>query len=499
MGDVIPFPGGRGGSDEAASDADLGHQLAWQLIEDAGGPAAAWAAMQGMFPGGMSGFGSLRPPRPTPQLLQRRPDKVAYVVRVDLDDAKPPIWRRLRLASDVKLAELHGILQTAMGWTDSHLHSFKMGPDAKDFQMVPFLTRYDIEEEGESEGVPEADVRLDEVLAEPGHRLFYEYDFGDGWHHTIKLEKVEPWVADAPAALCVAGRRACPPEDVGGLYIYAEVLDALAGHVNPGDEEWAAEKLGWLPDGFDPAAFDVEEVNEALAQPPASTLGDWRPEITKLLTRSFDVDGGLAKLIKAALLEPPTELTADEAARATERYRTLVDIVGDSVKLTAAGYLPPRLVEAVYAECRLGTGWIGRGNREDQTYPVLTLRESATALGLLRKAKGTLSVTAAGGKLASDPVRLLAHIAARLPFGRDHDQDAGLLCLLFAAAGRDWYEVRREAASIFASLGWRSENLEAAVYDAGRDTDQVLDHLVGSRPDPAWSRTVARGLLARRD
>ncbi len=60
-----------------------------------------------------------------------------------------------------------------------------------------------------------------------------------------------------PVAVCVAGRRACPPEDVGGIPGYEEVLTALEGHVEPGEAEWMAEKLEWLPVGFDPAAFDL--------------------------------------------------------------------------------------------------------------------------------------------------------------------------------------------------------------------------------------------------
>lgn len=208
------------------------------------------------------------PARPQPKLLRRRPKKVTYVVRVDLDGAKPPIWRRLHLASDLTLDRLHDVLQAAMGWADSHLHHFQMGPDAKDFRMTPFLTDYDLEE-GETDGVHERDVRLDQTLAKPGQRLFYTYDFGDSWHHTLKLEKVEPWVEGSPDATCITGRRSCPLEDVGGLAGYAEALAALRGE--PGaDPEWTRDLLDWLPPDFDPEAFDVEVVNNALTETPFS-------------------------------------------------------------------------------------------------------------------------------------------------------------------------------------------------------------------------------------
>jgi hypothetical protein len=201
--------------------------------------------------------------RPKPKLLKPRKERVCFVVRVDLDNAKPPIWRRLRLASDLKLDELHLIVQVAMGWTDSHLHQFKMGPDAKDFMMEPFLTEFDLQE-GAIDGILESEVRLDEVVAIPGHRLFYEYDFGDGWHHTVKLEKVEPWRDADRLAVCIGGRRACPPENVGGPGGYGAVLAGLAGEVDLNEQPWLVDQLDALPSDFDPAAFDVAEVNELL-------------------------------------------------------------------------------------------------------------------------------------------------------------------------------------------------------------------------------------------
>ena len=108
----------------------------------------------------------------------RRADVVSYRVRVDLNGTKPPLWRRLELASDLFLDQVHEVMQAAFGWTDSHLHQFGSGPGhygpATEHYLCPFQV-----EEGDP-GVPEEDVRLDEVLAEPGDKLFYDYDFGDG-------------------------------------------------------------------------------------------------------------------------------------------------------------------------------------------------------------------------------------------------------------------------------------------------------------------------------
>lgn len=259
---VIPFPG-RSGKQPKKDPVGQPEDLIARVLAGEVGTLDLMAAMRQAMAadfGGAGddfGFGRVRP-----ALLRRRSKRVCFVVRLDLDDARPPIWRRLRLASDLRLTEVHDVIQSAMGWSDMHLHHFQMGPDAKDFRVVPFLTPFDLEE-GETDGTLEADVRLDQVIAKPGHRLFYEYDFGDSWHHTVKLEKVEPWRGGDPEAFCLTGRRACPPEDVGGMWGYAELLDALDGELGD-DPESMREKLEWLSPGYDPADFDVHEVNRIL-------------------------------------------------------------------------------------------------------------------------------------------------------------------------------------------------------------------------------------------
>jgi len=161
-------------------------------------------------------------PRPEPA-----PDHPStYTVRLELDGAAPEIWRRLELASDLTLDALHDVVQAAMGWTDSHLHQFRM-----DDRTEPFLTDF-AEEEGD-EGIHERDVRLDQVLASPGDRLSYDYDFGDGWDHTLELETVSEY--DGEVARVLDGRRACPPEDCGGIGGHDEIRELLA-HPERADE-----------------------------------------------------------------------------------------------------------------------------------------------------------------------------------------------------------------------------------------------------------------------
>jgi hypothetical protein len=154
---------------------------------------------------------------------------------------------------DVTLAELHEIVQTAMGWTDSHLHDFEVGG-----------IRY---------GVPDPDWDSDEVVDESrvkllhvaaaGSRLRYEYDFGDRWQHDVTVESVASPEPGGRYPCCVAGRRACPPEDVGGPGGYAEFLAAVDDPTHEDYEHWTE----WIGGGFDPAEFDLAAVNEALAAP----------------------------------------------------------------------------------------------------------------------------------------------------------------------------------------------------------------------------------------
>lgn len=507
---VIPFPDASGRratsrrleGPPAGPDAANAPFAADLIARVLSGDVSAMELLAGLRSAMGPGLGGIGPDpdfgRVRPALLPQRSERACYVVRLDLDNARPPIWRRLRLASDLKLNQLHGVIQSAMGWTDMHLHHFQMGPDVKDFRVVPFLTPFDLEE-GETDGTLEAEVRLDEVIAEPRQRLFYTYDFGDSWHHTLTLEKVEPWIEGDPVAVCVAGRRACPPEDVGGIPGYAEILAALDGQIDPDEAEWMAERLAWLPVGFDPTAFDLDEVNRALAEGPMPDLEDWHLGISDLMVRDRSLGAsGLTALVKEALREDG-DVDAAVVESATLRYRVLLRTIGRGVDLTAAGYLPPAVVDSLCRELDLGAEWVGKGNREHLTLPVLTLRESATAIGLLRKARGRITVTKAGLALIDDPRRLLGHLRARLPLGRDFERDAGLLGLLYAAAGKDLWQSRDEAAAIASSLGWVTSGggLDRAVSYSARPTLDVLGHLTGRRESQAPRALVARALLRR--
>ena len=178
------------------------------------------------------------------------PSVPIYQIKVTLKGSKPPIWRRILVASDTRLGKLHRILQVVMGWTDSHLHQFMVGPTAY--------------------GVPDPDFDLDvrsertvplsRVLQAPKDKIIYEYDFGDSWEHELLLEKLLAPDPTIRYPLCVTGKRACPPEDCGGIWGYAEVVEALASPEHP-EHRRMRELMG---DDFDPEAFDLEAVNSRL-------------------------------------------------------------------------------------------------------------------------------------------------------------------------------------------------------------------------------------------
>ncbi len=172
-----------------------------------------------------------------------------YRIKITLRHVAPPIWRRIEVAADTKLGKLHRILQVVMGWSDSHLHGFHAG-----------RINYGVPEPGfPGDTKNERNVRF-EQLAAHGEKLIYEYDFGDGWEHELKIEKVFPVESAVRYPRCTGGKRACPPEDCGGPPGYEHLLEVLR---DPKHEEHK-EMREWIGGDFDPEAFDLGDINRAL-------------------------------------------------------------------------------------------------------------------------------------------------------------------------------------------------------------------------------------------
>ncbi len=177
-------------------------------------------------------------------------DLCVYQIKVTLKGSKPPIWRRIQVTSDTSLYELHHILQVVMGWENYHLHQFTIGGT---YFGEPHPD-YGFEMEDE------APVQLHQVVSGVKTKFVYEYDFGDSWEHNILIEKILPLEAGQHYPLCLTGRRACPPEDCGGIWGYAYFLEAIQSPDHPEHEDM----LEWVGGDFDPEAFDLDEINREL-------------------------------------------------------------------------------------------------------------------------------------------------------------------------------------------------------------------------------------------
>jgi hypothetical protein len=188
-----------------------------------------------------------------PALRIVRSSAPVYQLRIELCYTDPVIWRQLLVPGSVKLSKLHVILQLAMGWEGGHLHEFVIGEASYGEPDPDFPSDLPVEDEKK--------VTLAKVLG--ARKTFtYLYDYGDDWQHRVKVEKVLPPDLDLPYPRCLDGGNACPPEDVGGVPGYYEFLEVLN---DPSHEEHQT-MLEWCGGSFDPAAFDLDEVNQRLSE-----------------------------------------------------------------------------------------------------------------------------------------------------------------------------------------------------------------------------------------
>jgi len=173
-------------------------------------------------------------------------------LKISLDHVTPTVLRRIEVPFDIRLDRLHLTIQAAMGWSNSHLYEIRVG--------------------GVGFGLPDPDwrdgprdarrARLNDVLEDVGTRtLHYIYDFGDGWDHTIKVERlINPFPGTVYLLLLEAVGR-CPPEDIGGPWSYVELLEARSDIKH----RRHAECEEWFPDGFDPGAADLNSLSQEVA------------------------------------------------------------------------------------------------------------------------------------------------------------------------------------------------------------------------------------------
>lgn len=402
------------------------------------------------------------------------PGSMLLQLRVSIVGSEPAIWRLLEIDPFLALDRVHEVIQTAVGWRDSHLHSFT---DTDPFVRLRAVNGHvreprrwvplDLLEDNDGD-LPEKDWTLGQVLT-PESGLFYEYDFGDGWIHRLELTGTLPAPTNGPRARLVDGARRAPLEDSGGIYGYHDLLDALADpcHEKHNDlQAWVAWTAGpWQE--FDPEHLDFNAVNKELALLfNAPTATEHRPESESLTQELANrMPPGLRREFRAYLhaagLDGTATVEADVAETMTAPYLWLTRRIGsEGLSLTAAGWLPPAVVREAMTVLDGAKDWIGKANREDQTLPVLQLRESAQRLGLIRKIKGRLVLTTAAKRLLHDPAGLWLFLVRAIAHRHRHDseRDATLLLLLEVAAGKrtQWADYLEAVSFGLEALGWRT-------------------------------------------
>lgn len=189
--------------------------------------------------------------------MRRKADHVLQF-KVTLKRLRPPVWRRIQVLCDASFWDLHVAIQDAMGWRDRHLHEFRIktpvprevlrvGIPDDDFgavgSMIPDI-------------MPGWHVPVAGFLNLMKRKCVYVYDYGDCWEHDVMLEKIMPREKEVAYPRCIGGRRACPPEDSGGIAGYENLLEAIADPEHPEHRE----TMDWLDREFDPARFDKNAV-----------------------------------------------------------------------------------------------------------------------------------------------------------------------------------------------------------------------------------------------
>lgn len=192
------------------------------------------------------------------------PSKREFHIRIKLNKAPVKIWRELVVPSNITLELLAYVLIDAMGWQHEHLYqfvtknnvsyvnSFQMKERANSF--MPFFSRV-VERNSEK-------TTLEMVLQPKGERMKFEYDFGDSWTHDLWVKAARDYApGEEPAIRLLKGQGACPPEDCGGVWGYAELLEMNKKARKTADEK---ERLEWydIPKGYDPDDCDLEWLQE---------------------------------------------------------------------------------------------------------------------------------------------------------------------------------------------------------------------------------------------
>lgn len=197
---------------------------------------------------------------PRSNMATRKKTQTVYQLKITLRDIRPPIWRRVQVRGDATLGHLHWVIQFAMGWTNSHLHSFSI-QGVEYSMLMPDVGLDDLDMHDEQP------VKMSKVITGEKFKFFYTYDFGDSWEHEVLVEKVLTAEADTAYPSCIKAKRACPPEDCGGSWGYQEFLEAIKDADHPEHESM----LEWVGGSFDPEDAELDTINALLKTIPHDT------------------------------------------------------------------------------------------------------------------------------------------------------------------------------------------------------------------------------------
>ena len=194
---------------------------------------------------------------PRSKMAPRKKAQSIYQLKITLKDIRPPIWRRVQVDSAITLGQLHWVIQLSMGWTNSHLHSFNI-------QGVEYGVPMPDLGFDEMELRDEQSVKLSRLVPGEKFKFAYLYDFGDSWEHEVLVEKVLTAEPDISYPVCIKAKRACPPEDCGGVWGYQEFVETIQDVEHPEHEAM----LEWVGGFFDPEDAELGEINAQLKMIP---------------------------------------------------------------------------------------------------------------------------------------------------------------------------------------------------------------------------------------
>ena len=177
-----------------------------------------------------------------------------YQFKIVLDGVKPLIWRRIQVPGTYSFWDLHVAIQDAMGWQDYHLHRFEIPHPLSGINatIVSFPTD---DSKGNGQLFPGWKVKMGHYFTMANNKARYVYDYlYDNWNHRLTLEGIFPREERTGYPLCLAGRRACPPEDCGGVRGYYKLLR----NINRQDQK---HRLTFTGGAYDPEALNIDKIH----------------------------------------------------------------------------------------------------------------------------------------------------------------------------------------------------------------------------------------------